>query len=76
MAYRAGSPQIFKPRIPLGLQYFRTGLGETIHGHVHQAPVFQIMNSANNDQISIHTIMQLVLLVLICCIVIYLLLSN
>ena len=46
MAYTAGSPQIFKPRIPLGLQYFRTGLGDTIHGLVHQAPVVQMMNSA------------------------------
>ena len=46
MADRAGSPQIFKPRIPLGLQYFRTGLGDTIHGHVHQVPVVQMMNSA------------------------------
>ena len=46
MADRAGSRQIFKPRIPLGLQYFRTGLGDTIHGHVHQAPVVQMMNSA------------------------------
>ena len=38
MADRAGSRQIFKPR--------RTGLGDTIHGHVHQAPVVQMMNSA------------------------------
>ena len=46
MADRAGSRQIFKPRIPLGLQYFRTGLGDTIHGLVHQAPVVQMMKSA------------------------------
>ena len=46
MADRAGSRQIFKPRIPLGLQYFRTGLGDTIHRLVHQAPVVQMMKSA------------------------------